>query len=510
MENIVETRDGKVEGIKSDCLQVFKGIPYAAPPVGKLRFKPTQPVEPWGDVLKADAFGPDAPQDADAMAKFFEDPMPQSEDCLKLNVWTPGTDNARRPVMVWFHGGAFRTGGSARKLYDGSFLAKRGDVVIVSVNYRLGLLGFLAHPSLKDAQTDICANWGLLDQIAALEWVRDNIEGFGGDPNNVTIFGESAGGAAVGLLMVTPQAKGLFKRAVSQSCAPIATEHDKAFKIAEQVFDELAVTDGQDKKLREMPFEDILKVQLAHPNNRALTWPVTDKKVLPFSALDALNLGISDDIDFLMGLNNEEARFFLLLDPRRKKLDETQLLARLEKAVPGMHESGKSNGAYVMEAYRKAREERGDSTDPWDMWCFIHSDRMFREQILRFAAKQSVRNKNTYSYLFKWESPIKALGSCHALEIPFVFGTLGIAPGMAKFAGEGPEAERLSEIMQDSWLAFAKTGNPATEALGDWPAYDPKNRATMIFNSECGVENKPYEAERQVWDEVESPNFLNW
>jgi len=507
MSTIIETHTGKVKGTSVGGLTIFKGIPYAADTAGDLRFSPPVPPEPWNDVFDATEFGNEAPQGPSMLD--FGEPPPQSEDCLKLNIWTPGTDTARRPVMLWLHGGGFITGGAARPLYDGSYLATCGDVVVVTINYRLGVLGFLTHPSLTDEAGGAAGNWGLLDQIAALEWVRDNIELFGGDPDNVTIFGESAGGTSVGLLMAAPGARGLFKRAISQSGPPLTHSFEHAVDYAEKLFKKLGCEVGDVKKLREIDVDTILQAQIAN-RKQFDTWPAVDGVVIPQWPMDAVDEGLTEGVELMAGCNRDEAKLFLLFDPRRNKLDEANLLRRLEKALPGMHSSGQSNGARVLEVYREARTGRGESVDPWQIWCSIHSDRMMREPILRFAQSHSSGGRKCYVYLFTWESPNKDLGSCHALELPFMFGTLRSVRGIDKFAGKGPESDRLSELMQDAWPAFAKGGDPATEATGPWPGYDTEKRATMILGTEYGIQNAPYEPERRIWEEIDSTNFLNW
>src|SRR3954471_190219 len=260
---IVDTTAGRLQGVEEDGLAVFKGIPFAAPPVGPLRWRPPQPVQRWDGVRPATEYGPWAPQPPPGQGGGIggED-AGQDEDCLTLNVWTPAAgDDGKRPVMVWIHGGGFTTGSGAGVLYRGGHLAARGDVVVVSINYRLGALGFAAHPALKDPETGICGNWGMLDQVAALRWVQENIGGFGGDPGNVTIFGESAGGMSVSTLLGMPMAKGLFAKAIAQSGGPVGVLFDAGSQVAEQLAEALGRSAAEVAELRDVPVDALVGAQ---------------------------------------------------------------------------------------------------------------------------------------------------------------------------------------------------------------------------------------------------------
>src|SRR4051812_20433483 len=294
---IVETTAGRVAGTIEDSLAVFKGIPYAAPPVGPLRFRPPQPIEPWTPEQGATEYGPWAPQEPSALTALFgTGTVTQSEDCLTLNVWTPAVDDARRPVMVWIHGGAFVTGAGSFALYEGHRLAARGDVVVVTVNYRLGVLGFAAHPALRDDESGAAGNWGLLDQIAALRWVQENIANFGGDPANVTIFGESAGSMSVSTLLGTPMAAGLFRRAITQSGGAVGAPMEAAVLTTEMVTQELGLDSVA--VLRAAPVDRILAAQAAVAKSVAIAngppfVPAIDGAVLPEPPLAAVAGGLS-------------------------------------------------------------------------------------------------------------------------------------------------------------------------------------------------------------------------
>src|SRR4051812_13666017 len=376
---VVDTTSGKLEGLAEGGLHVFRGIPFAAPPVGDLRLRPPRPVEPWAGVRPANEFGCWAPQNSPATTLSGQLPGAQAEDCLSLNVWTPATDGARRPVLVWIHGGGFIGGSGAMNLYAGAPLAARGDVVIVTVNYRLGILGFLAHSELADDDAEgATGNWGLLDQVAALRWVRDNIAGFGGDPDNVTVFGESAGGMSVSDLLAMPSARGLFRRAIVQSGPPNAVTMDRAEEVTAKLVAELGV--GSPTALRDIPTQALLDAQaalLAERRSAGLPLlPVVDDVTMPIAPQRAIADGAARDIALLIGTNRDEAKMFMVADPKNRDADEGVLHRRIEGIF-------RANDIVlspddIIDGYRDAREGRGQSTAPRDLWSAIESDRMFR------------------------------------------------------------------------------------------------------------------------------------
>ena len=565
MRTVVTTSRGRLEGRDEGGLVVFRGIPYAAAPEGMRRFAAPEPVAPWPGVRLAQAFGPSAPQNAAEMGPLFRLGLGATgEDCLSLNIWTPAPDGARRPVMVWIHGGAFVLGAGSQFLYDGAALARRGDVVVVTINYRLGALGFLHLAGRLGAELPATGNEGLLDQIAALEWVRDEIAAFGGDPGNVTIFGESAGSMSVATLLGTPRAEGLFHRAILQSgAANYVWPREVAADVADVVLDALGV--GGAAALRALPVERLLAVQrevflasvlgadhvlqslspsgrrlagatflglalarrplgaagaaltrslagylrrrqdgrapgaaalrLAALRGRGLPFqPVVDGRVLPRPPLDAIRDGLARGIPVLVGTNRDESKLFLFLDPEGGALDEAGLEARAAELLG-------PRAQRVIATYREARRARGESAAPAEIWSAIESDRTMRHPAMQLAELQRAHQPGTYAYLFTWSSPFMggALGACHALELPFVFGTLG-HPMLRPFAGKGPAAEALAARIQDAWIAFAHRGDPSHEGIGRWPAYDAGTRPTMILDGECRVEAAPREPERAVWD----------
>jgi para-nitrobenzyl esterase len=495
---VVRTVAGKVEGRHQDGLFVFKGIPYAAPPVRERRWMPPEPVESWPGVRPAIEFGNIAPQippvgGLDALSVNG----PQEEDCLYLNVWGPGLDDARRPVLVWIHGGAFNMGSGSQPLYDGRLLAARGDVVVVTFNYRLGVLGFLNLNEVTEGRIPATGNEGLLDQIAALRWVRDNIAAFGGDPDNVTVFGESAGAMSIGCLLAMPLAHGLFHKAILESGVAIFPK-DTEVMAANGLLEVLGIGATEIDALWALPVDKLLaadmelRIKLAGPGEPArktLTSPAVDGKTLLVPPLEAVRQGSAPRIPLLIGTNLEEWKFFGIMDPDAKRLDETMVADRLNFFIPPEHVPD------IIRVYRDARNRRGDPTNPFDLLSAILGDFMFRMPALQLVEGQQRHEVPVYNYMFTWKSPAIGgrLGACHVLEIGFVFGTHDPV-----FCGKSTEADRLSQNIQDAWLAFARTGDPSCESLGPWPQYGER-RLTMMLGSSSFVQEAPYEDERRAW-----------
>jgi para-nitrobenzyl esterase len=497
MSTTVETKYGALQGVEEDGLVVFKGVRYAAPPEGRLRFRPPQPPEPWSGVHVAAEFAPMAPQVGGILA-MYDGGHPQSEDCLFLNVWTPGLDPAaRRPVMVWIHGGSLTSGAGSSILYRGNRLSKSGDVVVVTINYRLGALGWLAHPDLRDEETGAAGNWGLLDQIAALQWVQDNIEGFGGDPGNVTVFGESAGSWSVSALLGTPAAAGLFQKAIAQSGGPLSIPMERAVKTTETFLANVGRSPTDISALRELPVDEVLVAQGqlgGSPGMARALLPVVDGGVLPRPPVETIAGEHSADVAVIAGTNAEEMRLFALGDRSASSMPEERLRKRLLAA--GTDESVVDG---LIAAYRQAREGRGQSATPFEIWDAIETDRIFRLPTLRMLEAQAAHQPATYSYLFNYRSPAAGgfLGACHAMEIPFVFGTL-TDPPIDRFTGTGAGPEGLSRRMMEAWLSFAHGGDPSTDEL-PWPTFDAERRATMVFDEQSRVEDAPLDDERRAW-----------
>jgi para-nitrobenzyl esterase len=500
---IVQTRAGKLEGEAQDGLCVFKGIPYAAPPVGALRWRAPQPVEPWSGIRPAGSYGFAAPQRSLDVPIFatFSVREPMSEDCLYLNVWTPAADGARRPVLVWIHGGGFVIGSGAQSIYDGAPLARRGDVVVVTLNYRLGALGFLRLDELTQGRIPATGNEGILDQVAALEWVRDNVEAFGGDPGNVTIFGESAGAMSVGTLLGMPAARGLFHKAIAQSgAAHSATSVDKAAHIAQRIAELAGVATGRADALLALEPERLLVAHAtlqasasADPSVPGMPFqPVIDREILPRLPIESIARGSASGVPLLIGSTLEEWNLFALMDPGLFSLTDPRLFELLSHRVGDAAQP-------LLEVYRKTRSERGQAITPRDLFIAFETDRCFRMPGVVLAETQAA-HAPVYAYLFEWKSPLLngMLGACHAVELGFVFGTLA-QPGVAGFAGSGPTAEKLANQTMDSWLAFARSGDPHNATLDDWGRYTAEERATTILGDPCRSALAPFDDERRAW-----------
>ena len=494
----VETTCGRIEGTANPGHQAFRGIPFAAPPAGKLRFTAPQPPASWSGVRAATEWGNAARQSHHPLPGFAAS-GPQEEDCLYLNVFTPAADGRARPVLFWIHGGGYTHGTAAEPLYDGGPLAERGDVVVVTINYRLGALGFL-YLGEHLPSAGLTANAGQLDQIAALEWVRANIAAFGGDPDNVTIFGESAGAAAVGTLLAMPAAAGLFHKAVLQSGTGRAATAEAGAQLADKLLAELGLDRASAEKVRTVPADAILAAQeratAGGGFGQGLRFgPVIDGSTLLEQPSAAVRAGSSANVPMLIGTNRDEIKLFAAMT-RREPIDDARLesmvRAVLPKATPG-------DAAALVETYRKSRRARGLPDSNLDIGDAVTTDAHFRVNSTRLALAHREHQPDTYDYLFTYASPARhgALGACHALEMPFVFGTIG-APGQDRFAGTGPDVERLSANMMDAWLSFARSGKPGHEGIGPWPAYDAQTRSTMVFDRTSGAENDPFGEEREA------------
>jgi para-nitrobenzyl esterase len=504
---IVATKSGRLEGIIENGLYVFKGIPFAEPPVGPLRWMPPQPVKPWSGTRPAKEYGAIAPQTVMPIGPFVQVPQPQSEDCLFLNIFTPGLDKKKRPVMVWIHGGAFTIGSGSDPMYDSDVLPKRGNIVLVTINYRLGMLGFLRLKDATGGKIPATGNEGLMDQVVALKWVKENIAAFGGDPDNITVFGESAGAMSIGFLMAMPPAKGLFRKGILESGAGSVAVSLKVGNVTGEDFLNVANIQKDDEKaLRALTPAQLLEIERKMMTSGVeggeikitATMPVIDGEIIPDEPIKLAKKGYSKDIITIVGTNRDEWKLFAMMMPGADKLDETQMLQRMGAFIPTEKVSK------MAAAYRMAREKRGEAVTPAEILTAFQTDQMFRIPALELVAAQCENGQKAYSYLFTWKSPTMggALGACHALEIGFVFGKYDDL-----FCGTGPEADKLARSMQDAWLAFALTGDPSCESIGKWPVYC-KNRMTMIFDKICHVEAAPYDEERQAWQDIKRTTKL--
>jgi para-nitrobenzyl esterase len=476
-DTLVQTSLGPMEGVRAGTLLAFLGIPYARPPVAGLRFRPPQPPDPWIAPFQADRFGAACPQPFDPYETASV--SPQSEDCLSLNVWTPGTDGARRPVMVFIHGGGWCWGGSVDPWYGGGALAERGQVVVVTINYRLGVLGFLYLAEIGGPDLASSGNLGLLDQVTALEWVRDNIVRFGGDPENVTVFGESAGSMSVSALLAMPAASGLFRRAITESgvsntlrSVHYAASVTDGFMTYAGVHD----VDG----LRGLTMEEMVQEEEGYLNQQFISdlffGPVIDGEVLPEPPLHAIAGGAAAGVDLLTGTNLDETRYWALYSPVLLILGPAAyvfLVPYVENAVQATSERVWD----ILSTYRSLYPAQ----TPGQLSMTLATDIFFHVPHVRLADAQSASQPKTWMYFFTWPSPMEGgkYGSMHALELPFVFGTLDQAKD---FVGDEPPRE-LANRTQDAWIGFAWSGDPNHAGLPEWPAYETQHRAASVTPS---------------------------
>jgi para-nitrobenzyl esterase len=502
VSTIAPTTAGRVQGMEKDGVVQFRGIPFAAPPIGALRFRAPQPPVPWHGTLETTRYGPLAPQNASPLESMLgASRRPISEDCLTLNVWTPALDDGGRPVMVWIHGGAYETGTGSIPWYDGASLARRGDVVVVTFNYRLGALGFLHLADLLGDEYADSGVVGTLDQIAALRWVQDNVAAFGGDPDDVTVFGESAGGMSVATLLGAPAARGLFRRAIPQSGAAMSVfEPDDASYVTKLFIDELGHDDVAAASLDEVlaaqqaaGLELLSQVEGTLHQRPGLPFrPVVGGELLPQPPQAAIAAGNAADVAVLTGTTADEWHLFALLERRAGGIDEARLLHRAERLFgPAL---GEGAGAHAVDVYRSTRPGAGAD----DIWGAIATDWIFRIPSIRLLEAQSTHQRSIFAYLFSFASTAfdGALGSCHAIEIPFVFDNLHRKGVDLFLGGLDDDVRALGRLTSDAWLSFARTGDPG------WDAYDVDRRATMQLDRVSGVVDDPGRAERELWDGV--------
>ncbi len=509
MSTRVATRLGLLAGSREGDVSVFRGIPFAKAPVGVGRFAAPQAPAPGSGTRDATRFGSSALQADHAgspmnqLIRFAQEPA--DEDCLFLNVWTPAADAGRRPVLVFIHGGAFVFGSGSQAMYDGRHLAARGGAVVVTINYRLGAFGWLHTASGEEDKLGATGNQGLLDQVAALRWVRDEIDAFGGDPGNVTVFGESAGAISISALLAAKASAGLFHKAILQSgSANLTHPATRALETARRILADVGLDVPRADGLRGLsPLELQAAQDRATPRSGGVFYgPVVDGHVLERDPFEAIAAGSAVDVPVLVGTNLDEWRFFMGLDPRTADLDEAGLAKVVEVLITPEMRGGEAAEAAlrVIATVREARSTRGESTTPADLWFAIGSDYVFRQPAMRLAELQS-RHAPAFAYLFEWPSPVQGgiIGAGHLVEVPFVFGTHR-HPTIADFAGVGDDADRLSRRMQDAWMAFARSGSPNHDDLPEWHSYDPKRRATLRFGATCQLEDAPREPERTIWD----------
>jgi para-nitrobenzyl esterase len=491
---IVPISSGKIRGTGLNKVYAFKGIPYGASTEGARRFLPPAKPDPWTGVRDALEFGHRSPQGPSGLipeVAAMDRQEPAGEDCLVLNLWTTGLgDGGKRPVMVWLHGGGYSNASAAFTIYDGTNLAKKHDVVVVTVNHRLNVFGFLYLAGLGGEKYADSSNVGMLDIVAALEWVKENIGAFGGDAGNVTIFGQSGGGGKVSTLMAMPSAKGLFHRAIVESASAIkGVPRGEATSAASRFMAKLGLKETQAEELGRLPADQLVSAMgpggLA--GNPALRLaPVVDGRTLPSDPFDPVAPEMSASVPLLIGSVETEVTFFpnQQLDP----IDDQDLHARVTKAVHADDEPVDR----LIASYRKGRP----GVSNIDLYLILASDVGFRSGVLTEAErKAAARKAPAYMYYFAWRSPVRdgKLRAFHTLEIPFVFQNVDVGRAMT---GSGEDRYALEDKISTAWVQFARTGNPNHKGLPKWPEFKEPERATMIFNNECRVLNDPNREER--------------
>jgi para-nitrobenzyl esterase len=491
---IVQTAGGKLRGSRSGEVNVFKGIPYGASTTDAGRFMPPSASEPWAGVRDALAIGARSPQlpmmlppliQALGEGMRYDDPM--GEDCLCLNVWSAALA-ARKPVMVWLHGGGFTAGSGGQPIYDGADLAAKHDVVVVTVNHRLNVFGYLYLAELGGEKYADSGNAGMLDIVQALEWVRDNIAEFGGDPGNVTIFGESGGGMKVSTLMAMPSAQGLFHRGIVQSGAMLkGIARDRATKFAQAFLDKLSLRPDQVGELQNIPSQQLLDALSAIPGSGFAMAPVVDGRSLPRDPFHPQAPELAADIPLLIGSNATE---FTLLEPPPDSMDD----ATLREVTKQRMRVDDAAADSLIAVYKRAHGSNIEAH------VAMESDRFMRINSIRQAERKAAQGKApAYMYYFTWRTPVLEgrLRSPHAIEIPFVFDHPDAWKGLT---GDGSERHTLANKMSGAWAAFARSGSPNTPDLPDWPAYAGDERATMIFDNQCKVVSDPGREERLAFE----------
>lgn len=495
-----ETTFGKIRGVDNNGIKVFKGIPYGASTAGANRFMaPADPAK-WTGVRDALEYGhsapqrnPDAPARPGVLSISGENLPPEGEDCLVLNVWTPAVGaSGKRPVMFWCHGGGFATGSGSSPDNDGANLARRGDVVVVTINHRLNVLGFA---NLSEFATEFTASGdaGMLDIVQALKWVRANIANFGGDPNTVMIFGQSGGGRKVETLLAMPSAKGLFHRAAIESGATMQlVERATAMRVGEQLLAKLGIAKNQAREIQKVPVEKIMSAYFAVLKDAtgvdqmtAGFSPTMDGKMVAQHPFHPVASNVSPDVPVLIGSTRAELTTSYLNDAAAFSLDDNGLRTRVQ-AIVG------SQTAHIIDVYRKANP----SAPPSDLFFLIASDHRYTAPTMKIAERRAALGKGlVYLYYFTWETPVMGgkLKSPHTMEIPFVFDNVKIS---ARLTGGGADAMALADKLSDAWIAFARTGDPNTPKLPRWPAFNAKERATMVINNASKVVNDPLREQR--------------
>jgi para-nitrobenzyl esterase len=497
---LADTTYGRVRGVEVNGIKVFKGIPYGASTAGKNRFMPPVAPAKWSGVRDAISYGPSAPQrepgtrrSPSAIAVAAAGLPAESEDCLVLNVWTPAVhDNRKRPVMFWCHGGGFATGSGSSPVTEGLNLARRGDVVVVTINHRLNVLGFTSLEEVGGPEFAASGDVGMMDIVAALRWVKDNIGEFGGDPNTVMIFGQSGGGRKVATLLAMPSAKGLFHRAVIESGATLRlVEPDQGTRVARELMSTLGIPKDRVRDLQSVPLEKLMSAYfetVRRMNVDQMTQgfsPLVDGDIIPKHPFHPTASAVSADVPVMLGSTRTE------LTSSAQEADFSLTDAAMRTRVQQL--LGK-HGDEAIRVYQKVNP----GASPSDIYFLIASDYRYSGPVMKIAERRTALGKApVYLYYFRWETPVNGgrLKSPHTIEIPFAFDNVKAA---TRLTGGGAEAMALADKVSDTWIAFARTGNPTQPKLPRWAAYNLTERPTMVFNTESRVENDPIKEQRLV------------
>jgi para-nitrobenzyl esterase len=499
---VAETTYGRLRGTDVNGIKVFKGIPYGATTAGRHRFMPPVAPAKWSGVRDAIAYGSSAPQSepgtrraASAMAVAAAGLPAESEDCLVLNVWTPAVhDNRKRPVMFWCHGGGFATGSGSSPVTEGLNLARRGDVVVVTINHRLNVLGFTSLEEAGGSEFAASGDVGMMDIVAALRWVRDNIAEFGGDPNTVMIFGQSGGGRKVSTLLAMPSAKGLFHRATIESGATLRlVEPDAGTRVARELMSTLGIAKDRVRDLQTVPLERLMSAYfdvVRRMNVDQMTQgfsPLVDGDVVPKHPFHPTASPISADVPVMLGSTRTELTSSA--QDADFSMTEAAMRTRIQQLL-GRHADE------AIRVYQKVNPGASAS----DIYFLIASDHRYSGPVMKIAERRAALGKGpVYLYYFRWETPVDGgrLKSPHTIEIPFAFDNVRAA---TRLTGGGPEAMALADKVSDTWIAFAKTGNPNNPKMPRWSAFNATDRPTMVFNTDSRVLNDPIKEQRlMMW-----------
>lgn len=494
---VVKTTEGQLQGHVNKGTYEFLGIHYGAPTGGEARFLPPGKPAKWQGVKEASAKGDQCPQppvnmppEMASVLSFSDQPM--SEDCLVLDLWTPAVkDSGKRPVMVWLHGGGYFLGSGGDKYYHGSNLSRGNDVVVVSLNHRLNTFGFF--PLGPDAGPDYkqSGNVGMMDIVRALEWVHENISQFGGDPNNVTVFGQSGGAGKVSTLLAMPSAKGLFHRGIMQSGGGVSARAESdAMVVGQNIYKQLGVKPGDVKALQQLPMDTLIKA--AGKMGLLPFGPYMDGEVIATHPFEPVASPIQNKVPIMVGYTKDEATNIFLSDPTWDKMTDDDLKKRVSGVVP----ADKVDEAIAL--YRS----KAPNDKPMHLWTSIVTDQMFASSTIMVAERKLAQKAApVYMYKVDWESPVLGgkLRSPHAVEMPFVFDTVYTAEGLV---GNGEQQENMAKAMSQSFAAFARNGDPNTLGLPEWPPYTLEKRDTLIFDNDITVIADPSSDIRLFWEGI--------